>query len=117
MKLTALLLLSACMCVSAKTLSQQVTISEKNAPLEKVFREIKRQTGYSFVYTARQLEKAAPVTLTVKNSHIREVLEACFRNQPLIYTLLDDMVIVKEKLPAIPRYDLPATPPPVKVKG
>ncbi|WP_341834596.1 TonB-dependent receptor [Chitinophaga pollutisoli] len=117
MKLTALLLLSACMCVSAKTLSQQVTISEKNAPLEKVFREIKRQTGYSFVYTAKQLEKAAPVTLAVKNSHIREVLEACFRNQPLVYTLLDDMVIVKEKMPAIPRFDLPDAPPPVKVKG
>ena len=73
MKLTAMLLLSVCMCVSAKTVSQTVTLSEKNAPLDKVFREIKKQTGYTFVYTAKQLAKATPVTLTVKNGHIRSV--------------------------------------------
>lgn len=117
MKITALLLLSACMCVSAKSVSQQVTISEKNAPLEKVFREIKRQTGYSFVYTAKQLEKAAPVTLSVKNTPIREVLEACFRNQPLVFTLMDDMVIIKEKITIAPRSELPAAKPLMKVKG
>ncbi|MGE7777659.1 TonB-dependent receptor [Chitinophaga sp. NPDC101104] len=118
MKLTALFLLSACMCVSAKTLSQQVTISEKNAPLEKVFREIKRQTGFSFVYTAKQLEKAAPVTLSVKNRHISEVLEACFRNQPLVFTLLDDVVIVKEKAAsAAARSEIPDAKPLMQIKG
>ncbi len=119
MKLTAILLLSVCMCVSAKTVSQTVTLSEKNAPLDKVFREIKKQTGYTFVYTAKQLAKATPVTLTVRNSNIREVLDICFRNQPLIYTLMDDMVIVKEKAVsgAIAMATEAAAKPPVKVKG
>lgn len=119
MKLTAMLLLSVCMCVSAKTVSQTVTLSEKNAPLDKVFREIKKQTGYTFVYTAKQLAKATPVTLTVKNGHIREVLDLCFRNQPLVYTLLDDMVIVKEKAvsAAIAMAKEAEATPPIKVRG
>ncbi len=119
MKLTAVLLLSVCMCVSAKSISQTVTLSEKNAPLDKVFREIKKQTGYTFVYTAKQLAKSAPVTLSVKNTNIREVLDICFRNQPLIYTLMDDMVIVKEKAvsAAIVMATEAAAKPPIKVKG
>ena len=39
MKLTALLLLIGCLTASAKGLSQ-VTLTEKNAPLEKVFKQI-----------------------------------------------------------------------------
>ncbi len=69
------------------------------------------------MYTAKQLEKAAPVTVSLKNRSIADVLEACFRNQPLVYTLLDDMVIVKDKTLSIPRFDLPAAQPAVKVRG
>lgn len=45
MKFTAILLLSAALQVSATGYSQRVTLSEKNAPLEKVFTAIKKQTG------------------------------------------------------------------------
>ncbi|RPE12377.1 SusC/RagA family TonB-linked outer membrane protein [Chitinophaga lutea] len=117
MKITAILLLTVCMGVSAKSISQTVTLSEKSAPLDKVFREIKKQTGYTFVYTAKQLAKAAPVTVNIRNGNIRAALDLCFRDQPLVYTLLDDMVIIKEKAVAAAVEAVQANAPPEKVKG
>ena len=49
MKISAVLLFAACMQVSAKVNSQNVTLSVKNEPLDRVFSEIKKQTGYTFM--------------------------------------------------------------------
>ncbi len=49
MQLTAVLLLGLCLQVTAKVVSQTVTIDVKDAPLEKVFAEVKRQTGYMII--------------------------------------------------------------------
>lgn len=48
MKLTAFLLMLTFLQVSAKGLSQSVTYSADNVPLERVFQVIKKQTGYAF---------------------------------------------------------------------
>ena len=50
MKLTAVLLIVACLQVSAKGNAQNISISQRNASLEKVFKEIHRKTGYQFFY-------------------------------------------------------------------
>ena len=57
MKLTALLLLVACLQVSAHGYTQQITFSMRNATVEKVLREIERQTGYTFWYNNELLQK------------------------------------------------------------
>ena len=46
MKLTAIILLSCSMQLSAEANSQGITLNVRNAPLNKVFQEIKKQTGY-----------------------------------------------------------------------
>ena len=56
MKLTGLLLVVGFIHVSASGYSQQVTLHVKDAPIEKVFREIERQTGYGFLYNKRMLD-------------------------------------------------------------
>ena len=45
MRITAFILLVACMQVSAKVASQTVTLSEKGATLQSIFKKINRQTG------------------------------------------------------------------------
>ncbi len=74
MKITAIILLSACLVASANGKSQSITLSVKNAPLEKVLQEIKSQTGFQFIYTVDVIQKAKPIDLTVKNANIEEVL-------------------------------------------
>ena len=55
MKITTILVLSAFLTASAGGSAQTVTFSQKNVKLEKVFKEIRKQTGYVFFYDARSI--------------------------------------------------------------
>jgi TonB-linked SusC/RagA family outer membrane protein len=120
MKLTVIFLLAACMQVSAKGFGQQITLSERNVSLEKVFNEIRKQAGYEFFYSTGMLQSAKKVSIRVKNAPIEEVLNECFKEQPLNYTIYDKTIVVKAKPPvyAAPTIDsLFYSPPPVDVTG
>lgn len=97
MKVTAVLLLVACLQVSAAAYSQKISLSVRNTPMEKIFREINRQSGYLFLYSNEVLQKAKPVTLEVKDTPLEKVLQECFENQPLTYTITDKTIIVKQR--------------------
>lgn len=96
-KLTFLLLTACFMQVTAASFAQTVTLSRKNASLVTILSEIKKQTGYHFLYNSQILEKAGPVDINVKNTGITTVLEKCFSNQPLTFLIEEKTVIIKEK--------------------
>jgi TonB-linked SusC/RagA family outer membrane protein len=119
MRLTSILLLTTCLQLSAKTKAQSITLSEDHASLEKVFKEIKEQTGYLFVYRDEWLQQTRKVHIQVKNATLQQVLEICFRQQPFTYTIIDKMVVLKQKtdlVPAIHPIDS-LTPPPINITG
>ena len=119
MKITVILLLGACLQVSANGNSQKITISKKKAPLEKIFSEIKSQSGYLFFYDLEVLEKARPIDINVKNADVEEVLEICFKNQPLKYTITNKIIIVNPKK-EIQEDDILyalSPPPPIEING
>lgn len=97
MKLICVLTIAACMQVSAGSFAQTVSASFNHSPIEKVFKEITRQTGYSFIYQRNQLEQTSPVTLTVKNEQLEQVLRKCFEKQPLTFTIVDKYIVVQTK--------------------
>ena len=66
MKLTMLILITAILHVSAKTFAQKITLSEKNALLNKIFEKISNQTGYDFLVSTADLKQAKPVTVDVQ---------------------------------------------------
>src|SRR5690606_39253343 len=73
-----------------------------------VFREITRQTGYSFVYTSGQIAQARPVSLQFKNTDLLIALDACFRQQPFTYQIEGNHIAVREadKKPGSSSYQL-----------
>lgn len=77
--------------------SQSVTLSLKDMPLTKAFKEIQKQTGYSFLYSKEDLEESQPVNLDVKSVNIESALSLCFKQQPLTYSIVDKVVIIKKK--------------------
>ncbi|MBS1566672.1 MAG: TonB-dependent receptor plug domain-containing protein, partial [Bacteroidetes bacterium] len=95
MRLTAFLLLAACLHVSAGGYSQRISLAEKNVPLSKIFREIKKQTGISFLYSSEVLDSYGRVSVNVKNATLEETLGQCFRNNGLTWELSDNTIIVK----------------------
>ncbi len=118
MKLTAVFLLAVCLNASANGFAQKVSVSEKNASIERIFKEIKKQTGYTFVYTEALLKKAKKVTLNLNNASLEQVLDVCFQNQPLTYSILNKMVIIKERdLAQFKEQISISLPPPVHIQG
>ena len=100
MKLVIIILTAAILQVSASTYAQKITLKRTNAPLETVIKEIRKQSGYYFIYTLDQLKEAKPVTINVANKDLDDVLAICFKDQPFTYTLKDQTVVVKEKEPS-----------------
>lgn len=96
MKITACILLLACLHLSAATFAQKITLRENNVPLEKVFKQIRQQTTYNFVYTSDAIKKAHAVTINVQNGSIDDVLSICFKDQPLTYSQVDNVIVIKE---------------------
>lgn len=92
-----LILFIACLAASANGLAQNITISLKNAPLEKVFKEIERQSQYRFVYTKEQLENVLPVTVDMKNVSLESILITCFRQQPVTYVIESKYILIRSR--------------------
>ncbi|MBO9727490.1 MAG: TonB-dependent receptor [Chitinophaga sp.] len=99
MKMTAFLLLTACLHISAKGLSQQITLSEKNAPLKKVLKEVARQAGISVVYDETLLSSFANVNVNVANVSVKEALDVCLRNKPLAYVIEGNRITLVNVFP------------------
>jgi len=97
MKLTAILILMACLQVSAKSYSQRVTVSMNDAPLQKVFKEIQRQTGYNFLYPLELLDKAGNVDVKVENLPLENALLQCLKNTELTFSIVEKTIVIKEK--------------------
>ena len=80
MKITAAILLIVSMQVSARGYSQKVTLNVQNTPLDKVFQEVERQTGYVFFYNEGLLGKARLVSVTLRNVPLLQALDQCFES-------------------------------------
>ncbi|MFT4154256.1 TonB-dependent receptor [Parafilimonas sp.] len=95
MKLTTVLILCATLSVSAKGITQKVTLNMRDAPFATVLGELQKQTGYAFIYTETQLLAANNISVNVKNMPFQKALDICFSNQPLRYNIFEKTVVVE----------------------
>lgn len=104
MRITVFLLLMGLMQVSATSVAQRISLSSKNANLQDVIEQLRKQSGYNFLYIKKDvLSRAKPVTAELNKVTIEEALNQIFTAQPLIYQIKDKTVIIKlsvEKAPA-----------------
>ncbi len=96
MKLLIIFLTAFCVQVSASTaFSQRISISQKNMPLEQVLKEIKRQTGYFFLYDSDLVQqKSKPVSINVKNAELKDVLVLALKSQPFSYEIKENTILI-----------------------
>lgn len=105
MKFTAIFLLVACLQSSAHVAAQQVTLSGTDMSLQKVFRSIKKQTGFAFFFDERWLQETTSVTIHVKNAPLEKVLDLCFERQPVTYAIVGNTVVIKKRAAGNPVTD------------
>ncbi|NLU95702.1 SusC/RagA family TonB-linked outer membrane protein [Chitinophaga sp. Ak27] len=92
------LLLLSCLLIAGQTFAQKVSMNIKSGSLEKAFKEIEKQTGYSFIYGKNQMSQAAPVNISVENAELDAVLKLLFNNQPFTYHLSGKFIAIRLKI-------------------
>ncbi|WP_143306151.1 SusC/RagA family TonB-linked outer membrane protein [Chitinophaga vietnamensis] len=115
MKLTLPLLILAALHATASGFAQQVTLHVKDAPLPEVFKSIRKQTSYVFVFDVQMIDGAKPVTCSANKAPLEYVLDEVFKDQPLTYSIIKKTIIIKKK-PLIAS-TVPLSPERIKIKG
>lgn len=100
MKLTTVLMIATLLQVSAAGFAQNLTFSKKNASLEQIFQEIEKQTGYTVVYSDRQLNDQKKLNVNFHSSLLSEVMDYCLKNQMLDFTIEEKTIVVKQRTPS-----------------
>src|SRR4051812_19281375 len=95
MKLTAALILIACLQVSAKTYSQdRITLNLQSTDLKKVLAAIEKKSTYRFLYNDALLAGKPKVDVNVTNEDVINVLDGLLANSGIGYKVLDNKLVV-----------------------
>jgi TonB-linked SusC/RagA family outer membrane protein len=97
MKMIIMIMIMSLLQVSAATFGQRVTLSEKNIPLKKAFKQIRSQTGYDFMYDATLVKSSMTADLDLQNVSLVNALAACLAGHNLSFEIRDKSIIIKTK--------------------
>ncbi len=115
MKMLFFFLFVACIHVNAGVHAQMISIAEHDASLEKVFKVIKKKSGYLFWYDNKLLKEAKKVNIEINNGTITQVLDLCFAGQSLTYSIQDKIIVVKRQ--SVSPADSQSAADPIDIKG
>jgi TonB-linked SusC/RagA family outer membrane protein len=91
MRLISILLFITSFHLNARGLTQTISISVKNAPLEEVFKLIEKQSDYVFLFEKDLLAKSKKITINV-SGQLFDILDLCFKDQPCTYKLTGKII-------------------------
>ena len=79
---------------AAQTQPLRVSVQAQDEAISEVFRSIREQTGYSFVYNNSDVDRARRVTLDVTDQTLPAVLDRLFDGSDIAYTIKDTHIIL-----------------------
>lgn len=84
--------------VSVMASAQKITMHRNYAPLSEVIRELKKQSGYYFLFDAQAIRNAPKVSIAVREVSLQEALDQCLEGLPLTYTIEENSVIISKTM-------------------
>ena len=98
MKLTFLLTVVLQVSTWATGFSQEnrVSLQMKDVSLETIILELREQTGIRFFYSIDKIKAIEHLSIDVKNEVLKDVLSRLLEGTGLTYTLLDDVIVIKD---------------------
>lgn len=83
-------------------MDQKVTIHLEQVKVQEIFKEINKQTGLNFVYSAMQLNEIGMVSLNVKDVTVDFALKKLFEGKPFTYKFEMQSIIIR-KIEVMPK--------------
>ena len=77
--------------------AQTYDVDYKNQTVEQVTKDLRKQTGYQFVYKKETVEGVAPITCTLKNATLEQILNRVFFYVGLDYEIAKGKTIILKK--------------------
>ena len=75
----------------------KITLSVKDQPIREIFRIIHTQTGLNVVVSEKIISGVKNITIDVKDMPVKQVLEKCFNNGDLSYSIVDGTIVIRKK--------------------
>lgn len=97
MRALALIFLVAIMHLGLVSYGQKITLLLKNERLETVFKEVRKQSRYDFLYNEALIKDLKPVNIDVKNVSVESVLDSLLLTSDLKYSIQDKLVMISRK--------------------
>ena len=91
-KLLGLVLLGA---LGLPLSAQDIDTAYRNTPIENVFSDLREKTNYEFVYQKQVLQGVKPVTCTLRDKSLEEVLREVLKGTGLAYEIVDNTVVIR----------------------
>lgn len=92
----AILVASVALCFNLSAFSQDITLKTNNITVKEAIEQIKKSSGYSFVFSSLDLDTKKRVSISVKDAVIEEVVKQLLKGQSgLSYEIQDKKVIIK----------------------
>lgn len=76
---------------------QTITLINNRISLEKIFREIKKQTNYDMLYNPAKVDTSAIVSVNARNMPLEEFLDDLSRRQSLVYSLINTTIVIENR--------------------
>lgn len=97
MRIVTFLVLVTLTQVSASTFAQRIYIKDKHISIEEVFRKIREQSGYDFIYNRQLIKDIRPLTLTLQHVSLDEAMKEVLAGHPLSYRMEEKTIIIEAK--------------------
>lgn len=97
LKISLLLLMITVSQAGASVFAQKASIKANKITLKEVFTELRKQTGYHFLYLTEDLRDTHPVSLDFKQTDLEKILQYCFADQPIDYQIRRNRVLISRR--------------------
>lgn len=93
------LLFSAGLDVSGQDLDKKITLNLKNVSLDEAIKQIGKAGGIYFSYSPQAIPVSTIVSVKAKNKSIREILDDVLKKNGVVYSVVENQVILKAAKP------------------
>ena len=117
MRITTLLILVISLHLSAKTTAQKITLASNNISFGQFFKQLKKQTGYSFLLENGVVSKDEKISINVKDAQLETVLDQILTPINLSYKIENKTVYILKSQSPPSSIDSASSVPPTDIHG
>lgn len=93
----AILIAGAAFCFNLTMSAQDITLKNKNITVKEAMEELKKTSGYSFVFSSKDVNTGKKISISANKASIEEVVNQILKGQTdLTYEIRDKKIIVRK---------------------